>query len=180
MKTRNPRQSEAGEHSLRPTVTKRKDLRGRIVGYSASIGPIELGGCCDTPKGASRDVETLALRALERLAEGPIFGVALGHAYAVAPSIYGWQYWCDLFSSCYSTESGHSRAETEREVIRHIAACVWTHETDDPSFLASIPKLTDADRKDLASRFAWYRDMRALTAEGYADNDARQILAGFL
>ncbi len=50
---------------MKPTITKLKDVRGRITGYRAALGPVERDG--KTPAEASAACEAASLDALQRL-----------------------------------------------------------------------------------------------------------------
>ena len=160
---------------MKPVIGKRKNARGRIVGYSATLGPLTVHE--STPEEASRRVEQEALSALERIESGYHFAEWHGHAYLIIPELYGWAYWLDVFSryDYHCQCGGKTREEAEQNALHHLAQTVWTHDDDDQELVSTLP---EAIRQDLLSWFTWQRGMKRLTAAGHSDQVARDILAG--
>jgi len=152
---------------LKPEIRKRKTARGKIVGYSATIGPIEVSigdttlrsTSCNpsavsepqgTPQTAGRACQVAVRDALDRLNQGARAGSISGQHYLVFPDVYGWSYWIgDCFHHDYSTrEAAIDRA------IHHLAQNLWNHETDDQAFLQDLPVTL---RHELASWIGFQR-----------------------
>ena len=155
---------------MKPTIHKRKDIRGRkIVGYSATIGPVTTDATDQTR--ASELCETAVSAALARLAQGTKIGQWNGHTYVVSPETYGWQYWIDAFGrQDYGVSvQGYTRDQTEDSAIAHLAQSDWNEETDDHAMLASLPR---SKRADMATWIGFQRSyIRIKAANDLPEND---------
>lgn len=139
---------------MKPTIHKRKDVRGRkALGYTGVIGAIA-GPEAPTPAAAAELAETTVLAAIGRLAAGPKIDTWCGHTYAVYPTVDGWAYWIDTFSNGYGVSASGDRFQVELSAIAHLAQNVWTAEYDDHVLLQDVPP---AVRPGLASWIAFQR-----------------------
>lgn len=161
---------------MKPTISKFKNSRGRIVAYYAKVGPIEVPA--PTPQQATELCEKAVHDALERLERGASIGQWRGHTYVVSPDANGWRAWCDVYSRTdYYTGSGQTREDAEDGVLSHLAASLWTHDVvDDEAFVSDLPASL---QRELIERFKWYREYKRLVDKGYNDADARAIIGGF-
>ncbi len=161
-----------------PTVIKMKDIRGRkIVGYQAALGPFQTH-TYPTPAEAIADVHQQQIDANARLAQGALVGRWQDHTYTVTPDAYGWRLWCDGFSTPdYYTTSNGTRDEAAISILSHLASCVWAFDVaDDVAFVSTLP-VPDATKRELVTRFQWYRDYTAFKTQGYEDQQIRNLLA---
>ncbi|HWH75948.1 MAG TPA: hypothetical protein VNT76_01205 [Candidatus Binatus sp.] len=159
---------------MKPTITKQKDIRGRVRSHCATIGPVTYSSAVSAAD-AIVNCERETTAALERLDRGTIIRRWNGHIYIVSPDAFGWRAWCDVFSQTdYYIGSSGTREEAEDAILHHLASIVWTHEDDDHAFVATLPERM---RADLLKRFAWYRAMKTFMAQGYTDDQARQMIA---
>lgn len=123
---------------MKSTVAKVKDVRGRITSYSASIGPIKVSA--ETPKEAVMKCEQSVIGALGRLDRGPEIARWRGHTYVVAPTVDGWFYWLDTFSSIdYRCHIVGAREEAVDAALHHLAQQLWTQAVDDAAFVIGLP-----------------------------------------
>lgn len=76
-----------------------------------------------------------------------------------------------------SSSSADDREATERSVRRHLAMNAWTHDKDD-AWLAAIPGLTEADRRQIGDWCAWQRRYKVARDAGKTDAEARDIAGG--
>lgn len=123
-------------------------VRGRIIGYRAEIGPIEVIG--SSPKDATEKCERLALAALERLRQGTTIRRWRGHIIVMEPTEYGWSYWVDTASDTSyrvmtSTTPSGTREHAFDSALKHLFHSVWQHDSDDAAMLASVPPSLRAD-----------------------------------
>lgn len=161
---------------MKPTITKFKNARGRIVAYYAKFGPIEVPA--PTPAQATEQCAKAVHDALERLDRGAVIGQWRGHIYVVSPDSTGWRLWCDVFSRAgyYTGQAGTQEAAVDG-ILSHLAAHLWTHDVeDDKAFVDGLPHTV---QRELLDRFHWYREMKRLMDKGYSDPDARDIIGGF-
>jgi hypothetical protein len=160
---------------MKPDTRKIKTARGRIAGYAASFGPIATAKH-DTAIDASRACETETRNALDRLAQGTTIYRWQEHTYVVSPTVDGWQYWLDTFSSTYTCvcTARETRAECADSALAHLAANAWTYAADDDAFLSTLPERFHAD---LRKRFAYCREYKRLIDAGHTDQSARQVMA---
>ena len=149
---------------MKPTVSKIKNIRGRITGYVAYIGEVRAEG--KTPKEASEKCEREAYDALARLDYGPLLGTWRGHAYVISPTITGWEYWIDTFSRVdYSVkcETANTREDVRWRALSHMAQNLWTVDVNDDEFLADLPSsVVDT----LKSWIRFQREYARLAKEG--------------
>jgi hypothetical protein len=160
---------------MKPTVTKQKDIRGRIRSHVATFGPITYSSAvsaADAIAGCERET----VDALERLDRGSIIRQWNGHTYIVSPDANGWRMWCDAFSTPdYFIGTNGTRERAEDDILTHLAAVVWSYDVaDDRAYVATLPERL---RAELLQRFAWYRAMKTFTSQGYTDDQARQMIA---
>lgn len=122
---------------MKPTVKKLKNVRGRIIGYTATIGPIE--ETATTGPDASVKCESAVSEALERLSRGTYIGSAWGRTYVVAPTPQGWAYWLDTFSRSdyFCAGAWPSRKDAIDAALYHSGQGAWSPELDDVAFLAT-------------------------------------------
>ena len=149
---------------MKPTLSKVKNFRGRIIGHKASIGPISAGA--KTPAEASASCEQATLAALSRLDRGTYVGQWRGRTYVCAPTTDGWRYWLDVFSRHdYFVDLGCDTLEDVQDsALHHLAQNVWEPSvTDDAAFVDGLPR-------EVAEKIAqWIRFQRAyarIKAEG--------------
>lgn len=161
---------------MKAQVKKVKDFRGRrIVGYRASIGPIEREG--KTPAEAIEACECAALAALARVDRGVCVKTWRGHTFVVVPTGYGWSYWLDTFSQGYSVQvssgSDDSREHAEDAAVHHLAQQVWELSVeDDAAFTGDLPKSV---REQIRSWIKFQRAHAKFTAEGKNDVEAHRL-----
>jgi hypothetical protein len=157
---------------MKPTVKKLKTLKGRIVGYDASIGEVTTEG--PTPREAAANCERAVLQALARLDRRATIGSWRGHVYVIAPTIDGWSYWLDTFSPGYGVTIGKSdREDAEDGALSHLAQNVWTLDvSDDAAFVVGLPPKAKAD---ITGWIRFQRSYAALKAEGKTDNEAHRL-----
>lgn len=157
---------------MKPTIRKIKDIRGRKVrGYEASLGALT-SAHCDTSKAAIEDLEYLTIKAIDRLANGPTIARWQGHQLVVYPTLAGWGYWLDTFSSTkYGCDVGDKDPiEAYNRAVYHLAQNIWTADTDDHELLAAVPDV--AKRAELAGWIAFQRAYLSIKAMGQtAEND---------
>jgi hypothetical protein len=159
-------------------LSKRKDVRGRVTGHVATIGPVSVIG--STPAKAAELCEAATRAALARLNRGSRIIVWRGHTVVVMPTIYGWDYWIDTYSHAdiKNTTSGQDREDAESDALHHLAQHLWSPEVDDEAFLSTehahetgLPYVV----RDLMR--PWIRFQRAyakLRAEGASDVEAHR------
>lgn len=157
---------------MKPTLGKKKNIRGRIVCHTATIGPFEGQG--ETPALAVEAVEGAIMNALARLDEGACVRVWRGHVAIVAPSTYGWCYWIDTFSSPHTQETNsYDRAEAMGKALHHLAQNVWESSvTDDLVFVEGLPG--DVAR-EMAGWIRFQRSYAVLRAEGKTHAEAHHL-----
>lgn len=157
---------------MKPSLHKQKNLRGRIVGHVATIGPIREDGA--TPLQASEACDRSALAALDRLDRGPDILRWHGHVIVTFPTVCGWSYWIDTFSDAgYSVSCGLDSRETAIDrAIHHVAQHVWSHETDDTAFLATLPPSL---RTEIKGWIAFQRAYVRFQAAGHSPNDCHHL-----
>lgn len=156
---------------MKAKVTKQKSLRERIIGYGASIGPIEASG--KTPAQAVEACEKAVAEALERLDHGAIVKRWNGHTIVVSPDAHGWRYWIDALSrpDTYVTVHGSCQNAIDAALM-HAAQCAWEPDVDDAAFLASVPVLEAKER--LVSWIRFQRGYIAAKASGLNDHEAHR------
>jgi hypothetical protein len=157
---------------MKPTITKLKNARGRIVGYRARIGDLQE---IDRPTAAAvavaceamleaylRDHQrgSLTLRLFDRDLYLEPCRYAPGFTYRLQGS--------DCIHGPYET-----REAAEDRAVFHCAQNAWTLETDDAVFFAAIP--LETVRRELASWVRWQRAYAAARAAGMDDAQARQV-----
>lgn len=147
---------------LTPTLTKRRDVRGRrVLAHVATFGPLSAEG--SDPKAATQSLSQSLTAAVDRLSAGTYIGQWAGHTFVVSPDPYGWVYWIDTFSRTdYQPSAGRTRELAIHSALTHLGQQVWTPETDDRAFLLSLPIAT---RRDFAS---WIGFQRAFIRERLA------------
>ncbi len=156
---------------MKPTVKKLKTLKGRIVGYAASIGEVTVEG--PTPSEAATNCERAVLQALARLDRRATIGSWRGHTYVIAPTIDGWSYWLDTFSPGYGVTIGKpDREDAEDGALTHLAQNIWESDVDDEAFVVGLPPKA---KTDIASWIRFQRSYAALKAEGKSDNEAHRL-----
>jgi hypothetical protein len=156
---------------MRPTITKQKNMRGRITAHRAAIGPIEVDG--RTPAEASQQCETAAVAALRRLDNGSEFLRWHGHVYAIVPTLYGWNYWIDTSESNHSQGPYPTHEEANGAALSHLAQNVWEHDVaDDAAFVADLP---DRVRADIAQWIRFQRAYRVHAATGKSDHESHRL-----
>jgi hypothetical protein len=156
---------------MKAKLGKKKNVRGRIVCHTATIGPFEGQG--ETPALASEAVEIVVRGALARLDEGMSVRVWRGHAAAVAPSVGGWAYWIDTSGGLYETNS-HDRAEAMGRALHHLAQNVWDPSVqDDRAFVEGLPGDV---AKEIAGWIRFQRAYKRIAAEGgRSDNEVHRL-----
>jgi hypothetical protein len=161
---------------MKPKVYKRKDARGRITGYGAEFRAVVGHG--ETPALAVADCERVLVAAVDRLYRGASIGRWQDHLYVVSPHVDGWEYWIDTFSQCgYSVVLLGRQGTREMCVdaaLQHLAQNLWTRDTHDAEMIASLPAAPAREIKDWIS---WQRQMIAFQAQGYTQDQARQLIA---
>lgn len=166
---------------MKPILRKKKNIRGRIVCHTATIGPFEGQG--ETPALAVEAVESAVTGALARLDRGVFVHVWRGHVAVVAPSTGGWVYWIDTMSLPGQTqEAGNeTREQAMDRALHHLAQNVW-----DPLAACDTDAIRDYDRAfveglpaDVATEITrwigFQRRYAALRAEGKTDNEAHRL-----
>lgn len=155
---------------MKPTVSKIKNMRGRITGYEARIGEVTAEG--RNVGEASAACEANVLSALMRLDRGGLVLQWRGHFYIVAPTLDGWDYWID--TSTRGTFQPHSgnRDEVAANALHHLAQNVWTRDVDDREFLASLPAEVS---RELSTWIKFQRAYTVLKADGKTDNEAHAL-----
>ena len=157
---------------MKPVMSKRKDSKGRITGHVATVGPIQGEG--PTGRDAVTNNEILVGAALDRLDRGTLIGQYKGHTYVVSPTIHGWTYWLDTFSSTtYGCDAGTDKDGAKYQAISHLAKTVWTLDDDDQAFVIGLPVTL---QRELVEYFQWQRAYRKFRDMGQTDNQARQSI----
>lgn len=162
---------------MKPTLSKLKNLRGRITGHVARFAGIRAEGV--TPAEAVERCETFVRGALQRLDRGTLVGVWHGHAYVISPDTVGWRYWIDTHSRTdysVSMPAAGTREEAQDAAMFGLAQGLWTPEVEDDVVFTeglSIPM-----RKELLSWIAWQRRHAAAVAAGKSGNEAHAIASG--
>ena len=157
---------------MKPNLGKKKNIRGRIVCYTATIGPIEGQG--ETPALAIEACEGAVAGALARLEYGMSVRVWRGHTAIVAPCIGGWDYWIDTSNSgCRNFGHAVDPSEAMGRALHHLAQNVWEPSvTDDAAFVEGLPG-------DVAKEIAgWIRFQRAyvrIAAEGKSEAETHRL-----
>ena len=157
---------------MRASVQKCKNIRGRITGYRASIGPVEVTAPIEAQ--ANAECEQSTLNALARLERGTHVIVWRGHTVVVAPTVDGWSYYLDTFSRDYGirfqSARGPTREDAEDNALHHLAQCLWTLDVEnDNEFLIGLPKSVQGE---LRGWIAFQRSYAALRATGASDVEA--------
>src|SRR5271166_813444 len=108
------------------TQVRKVKSKRRIVGYVASIGPVD-GGQRATSAEAKQACEKDMIFALERLDRGPRVFMWREHTIVVAPTLNGWAYWIDTFScSAYTCHTNRvEREDAENDALHHLAQNLW-------------------------------------------------------
>lgn len=164
---------------LSAIVTKRKNVRGRIIGYRATCMQIERA---TTRLDAAEAIEQCGHAVTEILANvqrGTYIGQWRNHYYVLMPDGYGygWNYWIDVFGALdYHVGPEPTRDEAEDKALNHLVTSIWDHEQDDQAFTAGLPEHV---RKQCLDYFRWQREYRRLAARGLDDTRVRNILGGF-
>lgn len=155
---------------MKPTITKVKNLRGRITGYRAAIGPVEREG--KTAKEAAQACEQAALEALGRLDNGSEIKRWRDRVYIVIPTTEGWKYWMDGFCSDYFVGPYQRHEDANGAALHHLAQNLWDHDQDDATFGEGLPPKVRADVEQ------WIRFQRAYKlhkAAGRTDNECHRL-----
>ena len=162
--------------AIKAEVTKRKNVRGRVVAHVGSIGPISVDG--KDAKDAGERAVSETFDALKRLDQGMYIKRFRGHVAVVAPTCWGWRYWIDTFSDDYSQDcgdvatGGSNRNEAMARALHHLAQNVWNHEvTDDRKFVEELPEQV---AQDILRGIAWQRHYRVLTTQGMSHEEAHR------
>lgn len=129
---------------MKAKVTKRKNARGRIVGYTASLPYVKADGT--TPSDAVSACEDAATRALARLDRGTRVFFWRDCTIVVSPDVEGWRYWIWGFREDYfvNVTKGHDGPHAEREdaedaALGHLAQNLWNANVDDTEFVKGLP-----------------------------------------
>lgn len=160
-------------------LSKRKDVRGRVTGHVATIGPVSVTG--STPAKASELCEAATRAALARLNRGSRVIVWRGHTIVVMPTIYGWDYWIDTYSrpDTKNTTTGQDREDAENDALHHLARHLWSPEVDDEKFLGNEPSTEETGLPYIVRDLMrpWIKFQRAYAkfrAEGASDVEAHR------
>lgn len=156
---------------MKPTLTKRKNYRGRILGYTARYAAFEGQG--ETKAEAVHALELAIEHMSQRLEEGVASGRWRNHAWVVAPTLEGWVYWIDTFAR------GHyepTHVMTQEDCIdlaqSHLAQTIWDVNLadNDEHFIAG---LSDKNKLGLRRYFKWQRRYALAIKDGWSDAEAR-------
>jgi hypothetical protein len=163
---------------MKPTLGKKKTIRGRIVCHTATIGPFEGQG--ETPALAIEACDGAVTNALARLDRGMFVHVWRGHVAIVAPSVSGWVYWIDTMSGVGRKQDAGSRCTTREQAmdraLHHLAQNVWELSVaDDVAFVEGLPGDV---AEEIASWICFQRSYVALRAEGKSDVEAHRLACG--
>lgn len=162
---------------MKPTLKKRKNVRGRIVGHGAMFAGIIGEG--PTPKEAIESCEVRVRAALERLKRGTLVGTWRGHAYVISPTQEGWQYWIDTHSRtdyAVGMPSDKNRDEAQDAAMFALAQGLWTLEVEND--VTFVDGLSYPIRTELLSWIAWQRRYAAAKVTGKSDTEAHAIASG--
>jgi hypothetical protein len=161
---------------MKPSLSTLKNARGRIVAHAASLGPIRVQGA--TAKEASDACEKACADALVRLDRGTYLGTWRGHAFIVFPDAYGWSYWLDTFTGGYSVSclAIAGREATIDNAIGHLAQVLWSHDTDDAEFVASLPPSL---RNETQGWIVFQRAYARFRAEGHSETECHRLACEF-
>lgn len=156
--------------STQARITKVKQGR-HIVGYCASIGPIDGHG--KTPAEAKEACAIGVSGALARLERGALIGRWHGHLYAVSPTTNGWSYWIDTFSSTdYSVEINGDRERAIDAALTHLGQHAWNLTIeDDAAFFRDLPRDVTSE---LLRWAAWQRRYSTAKVNGLTDHEAHR------
>ena len=120
---------------MKPTLSKSKNARGRVLAHVATIGPITRQGA--TPEEAAELCEAATLDALARLFQGTEIRRWRGHMAIIAPTSEGWCYWLSTAAGeGIANYVGPDRAKAIVSALHHLAQNAWTPDVDDQEFLA--------------------------------------------
>ena len=150
---------------MKPTIRKHKHVRGKVLGYSAQLGPIESNTQPDKPR-AIAECESFTLAALDRLGKGPTIARWQGHVLIVYPTPAGWAYWLDTFSNGYGNDVslGADPIVAYNRAVYHLAQTVWDHQADDHALIGAVPDV--AARAELAGWIAFQRTYQQIKTAG--------------
>lgn len=155
---------------MKPNVRKLKNIRGRIVGFEAKIGPVEALG--DTAKEASESCERAVDAALTRLSRGTIIRNWRGKLYVVTPTVDGWAYWIDGFTSDYRVMGTATQEVCENAALHHLGQALWSLDVaSDEDFFVGLPASV---REELIRWARWQRSYAEHRAAGMTDVQAHQ------
>jgi hypothetical protein len=157
---------------MKPTITKLKNARGRIVGYRARMSDLQE---IDRPTAAAAAVACEAMldaylrdhqrgSLTRRLFERDLYLEPCRYAPGFTYRLQG----SDCIHGPYET-----REAAEERAVFHGAQNAWTLETDDAAFFAAIP--LETVRRELAPWVRWQRAYAAARAAGMNDAEARQV-----
>ena len=160
--------------TTKPTIAKVKNMRGRIEGYRATIGPVE--AIRATPKEAAEACELAARQALARLARGTIVCTWQGHAMAITPTVDGWSYWIDTMSAPdvrIACPTSHDELAAYEAALSHLAQGAWEPDADDRAFVEWIPSARVRGR--IAEWIGFQREYTKARAAGAGDVEAHRL-----
>lgn len=158
---------------MKPIVTKCKSVRGRVVGHTATLGPVT-SAQKPTPADASAQCEADTFAALRRLDRGTRVFRWREHMIVVSPTIHGWDYWIDTFSHTDYTISLScaTREDAEDAALGQLAQHLWTLDvTDDETFTEGLAVKV---RAELKSWIKFQRGYARARASGMNDQEAHR------
>lgn len=157
---------------LKPTIKKLKDLRGRIKGYRAHLGPLNADAATSKEAVAALDLHLRAT--MKRLDEGTLIGTWRSTTYVVAPDTTGWRYWTSVFSRVdyWVTVGTGTKEDAVNDALSHTAKTIWHRHWDDTIFVEGLPVKI---QKELIWYFNWQRAYAVAVEQGHNDTQARAI-----
>lgn len=159
--------------SLKPSIGKTKNIRGRVTGFFARFASIRTEGA--TKQEAAEACEQEVRAALDRLEEGTKIETWRDHVFIVFPDIGGWRYWLDIFtpsgsSHPYSVQCPGDRFKARNAALFHLAQTIWHRHVNDTVFVEGLP---DAVKAELLPYFCWQRAYAEAADAGANDTQAR-------
>lgn len=157
---------------MKPTIRKQKNVRGRVTGHVATIGPIE-SSVRPTPSEAATECESLTIDALARLDRGTYIGDWHGRRYVVSPTTSGWRYWHDGLSRVDTfVDVAGDREDAIDSALHHLAQAAWTIDADDDAFCVGLPREV---AKQIRTWIVFQRAYASAKKSGATDTEAHRI-----
>lgn len=143
-------------------------------------------GCGPTVREAKENAGAEIKRIIDRCDNDPLLVRLRDQAILIYPRTSGWTHSLitDDKGALRGTGNGFrphgptgygSFEETRTAAIKHLAHVAWEFGLNDADFVATVPWLTDNDRKDLLRYFAWQRRYKAAADSGHTPAECHDI-----